>query len=278
MKISVITPSYNQVNYVEETILSVLNQTYNNIEYIIIDGNSNDGSQEVINRYHHLISHFISEEDEGQADAINKGLKLATGDICCWINSDDLFYDNTTLHTIVDIFKNNVDIDIVFGAGLLFKNNETIGHCIPSNFSYDLLLKCDPLQQPSVFWRKSIQDKISLLNQELHYTLDWEYFIRLFKVGNFVYSNHIFSRYRIHDAHKTKNGGLKRGEEILRIVRNYSDKEIIAAYTSVFDHLDLLLKFKSKFKPILAIILFLIFRPTIFIKHGFNVIYPLRIF
>ncbi|MFZ4612746.1 MAG: glycosyltransferase family 2 protein, partial [Bacteroidia bacterium] len=94
-KISIITPSYNQGQYIEETILSVINQDYPNIEYIVMDGGSNDQTVEIIKKYESKITYWVSEKDKGQADAINKGFARATGDILCWLNSDDYFFDGT---------------------------------------------------------------------------------------------------------------------------------------------------------------------------------------
>ena len=114
VKVSIITPSYNQALYLEETILSVLAQTYSNIEYIVIDGGSTDGSVEIIQRYAHRIDYWCSEKDAGQADAINKGFQHATGDLICWINSDDILYA-TFVEERVQQFKQHPDIDMIYG-------------------------------------------------------------------------------------------------------------------------------------------------------------------
>ena len=112
-KISVITPSYNQGQYIEETILSVLNQNYPNLEYIIMDGGSTDNTVEVIMKYADKITFWVSEKDKGQADAINRGFKKATGDILCWLNSDDYYFSETLKYV-----AENLDInkkEILFG-------------------------------------------------------------------------------------------------------------------------------------------------------------------
>ena len=90
--VTIVTPSYNQGQFIEETILSVLNQTYNNIQYIIIDGDSTDGTKKVLDKYKNRVDVIISEKDKGQTDAINKGFKLAKGELVGWLNSDDIFY------------------------------------------------------------------------------------------------------------------------------------------------------------------------------------------
>ena len=111
-KISIITPSYNQGQYLEETILSVINQNYPNLEYIIIDGGSTDNSVEIIKKYEKNISYWVSEKDHGQSNAINKGLAIATGDIVAWLNSDDQYCEKS-LDIISNTFKQHPEINIV---------------------------------------------------------------------------------------------------------------------------------------------------------------------
>ncbi|MEZ5010012.1 MAG: glycosyltransferase family 2 protein [Chitinophagales bacterium] len=114
MKISIITPSYNQAEFLEDTITSVLHQNYPNLQYIIIDGGSSDGSVEIIKKYENQIDYWISEKDSGQTHAINKGFSKVTGDIICWLNSDDIYFDYT-LSAVANYFNENPDIDILWG-------------------------------------------------------------------------------------------------------------------------------------------------------------------
>src|SRR5688572_2633651 len=123
-KISIITPSYNQGEYIEKTILSVLEQNYPNLEYIIIDGGSTDNSTEIIRKYADRITYWISEPDKGQSDAINKGLKLATGDIVNWLNSDD-YYEPGALFKVAEAF-NNPEVNVFAGRSHLFTGVDTI--------------------------------------------------------------------------------------------------------------------------------------------------------
>ena len=131
-KISIITPSFNQGKYLEQTILSVLDQKYPNLEYIIIDGGSNDNSVEIIKKYEHRLKYWVSEKDNGQANAINKGLSHCTGEIICWLNSDDYYLPDTLkkISNIIDINKKQ----ILFGnCNHLFQNT---GKIIGSNVVY----------------------------------------------------------------------------------------------------------------------------------------------
>ena len=115
--VSIITPSYNQVRYLEDTIQSVLQQDYPNIEYIIVDGGSTDGSLEVIERYKDKLAWWVSEPDQGQADAINKGFRKATGEIIAWLNSDDLYLPGT-ISSAVEVFQNNPKAGVIYGNAL----------------------------------------------------------------------------------------------------------------------------------------------------------------
>lgn len=123
MKVTVITVCFNRVATIEYSIQSVLEQDYTNIEYIVIDGNSNDGTQDVIQKYTDQIDHYISEPDKGMYDAINKGFKLASGDIVGLLHSDDEFYENSTISKIIETIKRNKTLDGVYGDGLYVSND-----------------------------------------------------------------------------------------------------------------------------------------------------------
>ena len=124
-KISIVIPSYNQGEFIERTILSVLNQSYPNLELIIIDGKSSDKTITILKKYNQYISTWISEPDKGQSDAVNKGIKIAKGEIIGWINSDDI-YINNCLYAINKYFQSNEDSDIVFANYYFIDNNDNI--------------------------------------------------------------------------------------------------------------------------------------------------------
>src|SRR5580658_2018681 len=116
-KISIITPSYNQGQFLEETMLSVFNQGYPNLEYIVIDGGSTDNSVEIIKKYENRLTYWESQKDRGQTHAINKGFEKSTGEIIAWLNSDDVYCENA-LFIIADFFEKNIEANIVVGNGL----------------------------------------------------------------------------------------------------------------------------------------------------------------
>lgn len=203
LKISIITPSYNQAQYLEECILSIIHQNYPSIEHIIIDGNSTDNSIEIIKKYNNHIKYWISEPDKGQSNAINKGLKLATGDIIAWINSDDKLYSNA-LHKINNAFQEH-SFDIYCGATRLF-NQKKIQIVYPHQNDFLLQLPSRmPTPQPSVFFRKSVFEKTGFLNESLHYAMDMEYLLKTQILHSFKisFTNEILSEYRLHPHSKT---------------------------------------------------------------------------
>ncbi|MBO9701646.1 MAG: glycosyltransferase [Sporocytophaga sp.] len=205
-KISVITPSFNQGQYLEETIVSVINQGYDNLELIIIDGNSSDNSVEIIHKYESHLTYWISEPDKGQSEAINKGLKKANGDIIMWLNSDDMLLPGT-LARVNEYFNNHPNADIIHGEALLF--GEKINEKVIGKDKEDLKFKYlayIPFPQPSSFVRKKVWDKIGGVNQSLHYGMDFEFYAKAFLAGFvFMKVDDLFSKYRIHKYSKSND-------------------------------------------------------------------------
>ena len=202
-KISIVTSSYNQAQFLEKTILSVLNQNYPNLEYIIIDGGSTDGSEEIIKKYGNYLSYWVSEKDNGQADAINKGFKIAKGDIIAWQNSDDLYLPNTFFE-VAKIFRNNPTVDLIFGNIYLIDNNDNIiieRRFIP--FSLEHLLYAGwNLSSQATFWSRNIMDKIGYL-KNYYILFDFDWFIKLGKMSkNIKFKRAFLGCYRIHKESK----------------------------------------------------------------------------
>jgi glycosyltransferase involved in cell wall biosynthesis len=206
-KISIITPSFNQGQFIEQTIQSVINQNYPNLEYIIIDGGSTDNTLEIIKNYERYITYWISESDKGQSDAINKGLKITTGDIINWLNSDD-YYEPNILFKVAKEFENS-SVNVVSGRGRLFRENETIGFTkgvdvYPNNLAKTIgLLRMD---QPETFYRNTAIQKMGLLNLSLNYLMDrdwWLKYLLIYGVNGISCVNDVFVNFRLHEDSKT---------------------------------------------------------------------------
>ena len=167
LKISVITVSYNAAATIEQTMLSVLNQTYPNVEYIVIDGGSTDGTVDIIKKYADRLAYWVSEPDKGMYDAIKKGIEHISGDICCYINADD-YYFNTAFETIADFFTTHPNIDWVKGLDVIYNEEGIIVNVnLPIILSDKLLRRClyvDKcyIQQESIFWRSKLNDTVDL--------------------------------------------------------------------------------------------------------------------
>jgi glycosyltransferase involved in cell wall biosynthesis len=205
IKISIITPSYNQGSFIEETILSVINQSYNDYEYIIIDGGSTDNTVDVIKRYEDKITYWVSEPDEGQTHAINKGFRKATGDVISWLNSDDLLTDGA-LQRIANQFKNNANLACLFGQWQEFDKDGDRPRNPKNDVSTQEWLYTSPYAQPSTFYKRSIFKEIGYLNESLHFSMDNDLFKRIVFYGyNYKYTNEIYSKFRWHDDSKSSN-------------------------------------------------------------------------
>jgi glycosyltransferase involved in cell wall biosynthesis len=179
-KISIVTPSYNQAGFIEETIRSILLQGYPDIEYIIIDGGSTDGSVDLIKKYDKWISYWVSEPDRGQSHAINKGWERCTGEIVAWLNSDDV-YQPGAFFKVAKFMNENKRVGMLYGeCDLIDESGRTIGAC-PS-MAFDLkALVCNQwfISQPATFFRKATIDRIGGINEQLQLIMDWEYFLRI---------------------------------------------------------------------------------------------------
>lgn len=232
LKITVITPSYNQAQYLEQTILSVIGQEYPNLEYIIMDGGSTDNSVDIIKKHEHHLTYWQSQKDNGQGAAINAGFAMATGDILCWLNSDDMFMPGALLK-IAKLFSNINKPTILFGNCLHFNehNSRTRGSDVVKSHKELKLELCDYIIQPSTFWNRSAWEQTGKINELFHYTFDWEWFIRAKKLGvTFSPINDYLSLYRIHEAHKSGSGGDKRNLELAEIYRMYSGEKLKKAF------------------------------------------------
>jgi glycosyltransferase involved in cell wall biosynthesis len=220
MKISIITPSFNQGMFIEQTIISVLHQQYADFEHIIIDGKSSDNTLTILQRYCSKIR-YISEKDKGQADAVNRGIKIASGEIIGWLNSDDLYMPNS-LEKVADFFEENPEYDIVYGNAYFVDEKGSItGEYPTQNFNYKKLADRCYICQPSVFFRKKIINDIGYLDESLHLCLDYEFWMRIGKKYNFYHINDFFSCSRMYPENKTLSRSNEMYMEAHAILKKY---------------------------------------------------------
>lgn len=224
-KISIVTPSFNQGQFIEETILSVIGQGYPNLEFIIIDGGSTDNTVEIIKKYEKNIDYWISEKDNGQSHAINKGFARATGDIFAWLNSDDMYMPGALAYIAQRVRTQSMGI--YFGDCLHFKESESgvqsWGSTVAHMHAYAKLENVDYIIQPSSFWTKEVWQSVGTLREDMYYAFDWEWFLRAKYKGIALHGlGKTLSMYRIHDEHKSGMGGNQRQDKIYDIYKVYA--------------------------------------------------------
>lgn len=203
-KISIITPSYQQAQFLEECIRSVILQNYPNLEYIIIDGESTDNSVDIIKRYEQFIKYWVSEPDKGQAHAINKGFRLATGQIIGWLNSDDLYAPCAFLKA-VDVFSKHNEIDFIFSHCIRINEKDLIVSMKESKDPtiFNVLNYPNFIPQPTVFFRDTIFKETGYLNEKYFLAMDIDYWRRISKNHKMLLVNDVFAYFRLHENSKT---------------------------------------------------------------------------
>lgn len=222
-RVSIVTPSYNQVQFIEETIRSVLLQGYPNLEYIIIDGGSNDGSRAIIDKYANWITHSVSEPDRGQSEAINKGLRRTTGEILAWLNSDDLYLPGTVPAAVQALETPPRPGAVYSNCRMVNPGGQLLAmYCPISPLTLRTLLMywrhhyaCPP--QPTVFFRRQFFEQIGYLDETLHYALDYEYWLRAVQQFEFRFVDATWAAYTVHAMSKTGKGWGPFAEETVRV-------------------------------------------------------------
>lgn len=241
-KVSIITPSYNQGQFIEETIRSVLLQNYPNLEYIIIDGGSTDESVEIIRKYEPWLTYWVSEKDRGQSDAINKGFRRASGEIVAWLNSDD-WYQINSLATIGLFFSYNLKASVVMGKCNLTDEEGTIFDVVENKkrTNRDIrrfwLSRSIPTQ-PTIFFRKKLIDKWGLCREDLHFAMDFDLWLRFSRECDFYHVGDVIANYRFHPMAK----GGRQNWEIFRDEWSSSYKFRVSLVKRIYDKLDKTIK------------------------------------
>jgi glycosyltransferase involved in cell wall biosynthesis len=202
-RITVVTPSFNQSEFIETTLRSVLDQNYPNLEYIVLDGGSRDGSVEIIERYAPRLAYWHSQKDAGQADALRTGFAMATGEILCWLNSDDIFLPGA-LHTVAALFGTHLRTDVIYGNRLVIdRDGNVIGrHIWPWRLMRAHWRDGQPLAQECCFFRRSIYDRVGGVDASKFFIMDYDLFFRMWRVGKFRKTTTFLGCLRIHDAAK----------------------------------------------------------------------------
>lgn len=233
--VSIITPSLNQGQFIEDTILSIKNQDYVNIEHIIVDGASTDNTLEILKKYEGTYNmRWISEPDEGQADAIVKGLKVANGAILTWLNSDDYYLHDKVLSKVVDYFELFKNIHVITGDGYYVDEKRAFLSPVAVKKEFINLRRmryADYMLQPSTFFTMEVLSKISI-DKQFVFAFDWLFFLKMFEERfNILVTDDFLSAYRIHRGHKTGEDSAKRKKEIARVAkRNFGAYSLQTLY------------------------------------------------
>ena len=214
-RISVITPSFNQGDFIEQTILSVLSQDYPNLEYLVMDGGSSDTTLKILEKYSGRVT-WMSEPDQGQTHAINKGLRRATGSIVGYLNADDLLLPGK-LKKVMDVFINQPQTWWVTGKCRIVdeENNEirrpitVYKNTLLGLHTFSLLLMTNYISQPATFWRREALESAGYLDENLRYVMDYEYWLRLYSKYPPVFIPEYLAAFKIHRSSKTTSTGHK---------------------------------------------------------------------
>ncbi len=224
-KISVVVPSYNQGMYLDDCLKSIIGQAYPSLEILVIDGGSTDNSVDIIHSHASSITFWRSERDAGQSSAINEGFARSSGDVLCWLNSDDLYLPGT----LSDIAR-RAPLDpsacwLGYGASIIMREpadkDGQAPFVLPADarpFDPTVLKYSDYIVQPSSFWTRALWDEAGPLRDDLHYAFDWEWFLRAAVKGAFAYVPRFYSIYRQHPLHKSGQGSEARRKELLEII------------------------------------------------------------
>ena len=219
-KISIVTPSFNQGNFIEDTIQSVLSQNYPNLEYIVMDGGSSDATLRILKKYEKKLT-WKSEKDRGQTDAINKGMRLASGEIRAYLNSDDV-YEKGTLKKVAEFFLAYPSTHFLYGRGrLIDADGKHIGFYNDSQATTETLHGGCVISQPTTFWSEKTWKQVGEFDESYNYTMDYEYWVRVSKHFEMVYLPDVLASSRIHPDAKTSSQTQKLYRDAVRVQKKY---------------------------------------------------------
>ena len=232
-KVTIVTPSFNQGEFLEETIQSVLNQTYSNLEYIIVDGGSTDGSVDIIKKYEDKLAWWVSEPDNGQSEAINKGFEHATGEIFNWLNSDDVLYPEA-VRIAVHFMQKYPGREVVFGDRIVLDER---GHILdafePVSANKTIARFNFRIPQEATFFTSRVWRKVGGLNESLHFTMDADLWQRFMQETSFFHIPFLLGAFRDHPGSKSVYGlGKTHDKEALKEI-HYLRKHYSGAFSRI---------------------------------------------
>lgn len=228
LKISIIVPSLNQGKYIEDTICSILLQNYANYELIVMDGGSIDDTLQILSKYRQSITFLSSKSDDGQASAVNEGINLCSGDVICYLNSDDLLLPDALLN-VNDFFTNHPEIDLVIGKSLIINSQNQIVRSVwgvPPTYLSLLYWGCGGFNQPASFWRRGKFFEVGSFDPTLHFSFDYDFYIKIAKMGKIGHLNKYLAAFRIHPDSKTSTMNQTKmfEDNLLRQKYGYNDQ------------------------------------------------------
>ncbi len=220
-RITLVTPSLNAKKTIGRTLCSIEEQRYPNLQMICVDGNSSDSTPEIIERYRHIVSHVIREKDKNVADAVNKGFRLADGEIFCYLNADDALVPGA-LECVARTFMENPDIDVVTGGcRRVFADGSELITQVPENFLETLSMR-NGIEQPSTFWRAAVHRRLGELDESYQLAFDWEWWNRLHASGaRFKRISDVLSVYYFSEDNLTSRAGHRVINEMYRVTKTY---------------------------------------------------------
>jgi len=228
MKISIVTPSYNQADFLEYTIRSVLGQGYPDLEYWIMDGGSSDGSLEIIRKYESQLAGWVSKPDKGQADAINHGLRLATGEIVAWLNSDDM-YAPGVFSAVARFFEANPQIGMVYGDAASFdQDGQPLNELASEDWGLAGLVAFKIICQPAVFMRRSALEEAGYLDESYHMLLDHQLWLRIAQHSPIRHVPQMWAFARHHAQAKNVAQAPRFGEEAFQVLAWMQTQPVLA--------------------------------------------------
>jgi glycosyltransferase involved in cell wall biosynthesis len=226
--VSIVTPSFNQGQFLERTIQSVLGQRYPKLEYILMDGASTDETAGILTKYRTQLKQVESRKDAGQANALNLGFRHTTGEIMAWLNSDDLFLPGT-LPTVVNFFQQHPEIDVVYGLRISIDSQDReIGRWIIPLQAETFLPWANYIPQETLFWRRRIWEQVGgYIDESFHFNLDWELLLRFQKIGaRFARLPRFLGAFRVHSLQKTAVLGAISRQEMDRLHTRYHGRPV----------------------------------------------------